>query len=594
MTTDSNCQAVKGSVLIDSGSDEHVCRKEFAPAYETQPDPHLVTLRDVQKGVLQQYGVRDVSLQIGPSGITAAQYAFTEADVNDDVLSVGILLRKGFEFDLSMGRGCSMYPRGRPEKAVPLFLHNNSLRLEALLSVRAISDCRPVGMEMETSFSTVSEPRAHDERRRDEVHGDGVDIPPVPVDVLGPKSPLRALRAQLAELGKPTYESECYCWRRLRKAREACAEADAVARHEEAMAVGAADVQVPARPVELLSEERERHNVSHLPPQPWCEHSVRGKAPEGDHKRVSFERADKELPVIAIDFAFLKTSQGSERTRVADAYATQLVAVDVDSGMIRVVPAPGKNVSDYLVTGLRKFVESTFHTKLRLRCDIEPAAVIIAERVKAMFPGVVVLENTPRHDHAANLAERAIRSVEDQVRVLRLDIEGRYGISLNANMSLWPCIARHAGWLLTRCKIKGNGCTPYQDAYGTKYSGEMLNIAETVLFRLPCPDHRRISGKRTLHKGDSVWERGIWCGRSEDTGEHILLTTGGRVMASTVRRLPAGSGANIRLLRESIGTPWDPMLGTVVTENMPVPEVFFRDVVPLAQEAEPPIAKTHG
>ena len=86
--TDSNCPAVKGSVLIDSGSDEHVCRKEFAPAYETQPDPHPVTLRDVQRGVFQQYGVRDVSLQIGPSGITAAQCAFKVADVNDDVLSL--------------------------------------------------------------------------------------------------------------------------------------------------------------------------------------------------------------------------------------------------------------------------------------------------------------------------------------------------------------------------------------------------------------------------------------------------------------------------------------------------------------------------
>ena len=117
-------------------------------------------------------------------------------------------------------------------------------------------------------------------------------------------------------------------------------------------------------------------------------------------------------------------------------------------------------------------MESTFHKKVRLRCDHEPAAIIIAERVKALLPDIVMLENTPRHDHAANPAERAIRSVEDQVRVLRLDVEARYGIQVSANMSLWPWIARHAGWLLTRCKIKGNGCTPYQDAYGTKYSGE--------------------------------------------------------------------------------------------------------------------------
>ena len=134
--------------------------------------------------------------------------------------------------------------------------------------------------------------------------------------------------------------------------------------------------------------------MSHVPPQPWCEHCVRGRAPEGDHKRVSLEQADRELPVLTFDFAFLKTSQVSGRTIAADAYATQLVAVDVDSGMIRVLHAPGKNVSDYLVTGFRKFVESTFHTKVRLRCDNEPAAIIIAERVKALLPGVVVLEDT--------------------------------------------------------------------------------------------------------------------------------------------------------------------------------------------------------
>ena len=124
----------------------------------------------------------------------------------------------------------------------------------------------------------------------------------------------------------------------------------------------------------------------------------------------------------------------------------------------------------------------------------------------------------------------------------------------------------------------------------------MLNIAETELFRFPYPAHRSISEERTLHKGDSVWERGVWCGRSEDTGEHILLTTDGRVMARTVRRLPAGSGADITLLRESIGTPWDPMLGTVTENNipMPSPEVFHREVEPLVQEAETPIVKTHS
>ena len=60
-------------------------------------------------------------------------------------------------------------------------------------------------------------------------------------------------------------------------------------------------------------------------------------------------------------------------------------------------------------------------------------------------------------------------------------------------------------------------------------------------------------------------------------------------MARSVRRLPAGSGADTTLLRESIGTPWDPMLGTVATENnIPMPEVFHQEVVPPVQEVENP------
>ena len=80
-----------------------------------------------------------------------------------------------------------MFPRGRPDKAVPLFLHNNSLRLQALPSVRAISDCKPVSMEMEVGGE-----------RRDEVHGDGL----LPVAALGPKSLLRALMGSVCGIGQ--------------------------------------------------------------------------------------------------------------------------------------------------------------------------------------------------------------------------------------------------------------------------------------------------------------------------------------------------------------------------------------------------------
>ena len=76
-----------------------------------------------------------------------------------------------------------------------------------------------------------------------------------------------------------------------------------------------------------------------------------------------------------------------------------------------------------------------------------------------------------------------------------------------------------------------------------------------------------------------------------------MLTTDGRVMARTVRRLPVGSGADTALLRESIGTPWDPILGTAILGSnisTPVPEVFSREVVAAGSRGGPPIVKMHG
>ena len=72
--------------------------------------------------------------------------------------------------------------------------------------------------------------------------------------------------------------------------------------------------------------EKEVHELTHLPPQPWCEQCVRGRGTENPHKRVTFERAESTLPVIAFGFSFIKTSV------TADEGAICMVLLDVDTG----------------------------------------------------------------------------------------------------------------------------------------------------------------------------------------------------------------------------------------------------------------------
>ena len=67
-----------------------------------------------------------------------------------------------------------------------------------------------------------------------------------------------------------------------------------------------------ADPRELTNTEKEVHELTHLPQQPWCEHCVKGRSTENPHKRVTFERAESTIPVIAFDFCFIKTLESCQ------------------------------------------------------------------------------------------------------------------------------------------------------------------------------------------------------------------------------------------------------------------------------------------
>ena len=105
--------------------------------------------------------------------------------------------------------------------------------------------------------------------------------------------------------------------------------------------------------------------------------------------------------------------------------------------------------------------------------------------------------------------------------------------------------------------MKTNGATPYQDAYDSTYSSELLPFGELVLFRIPLPHTRRTNQNRTIYRGDSGWDKGFWCGRLDEDNAHIIVTENGREIARTVRRLPLSQRVDNSLLKRVKGLPWD-------------------------------------
>ena len=98
-------------------------------------------------------------------------------------------------------------------------------------------------------------------------------------------------------------------------------------------------------PRDPSNTEREVHELTHLAPQPMCEHCVKERGTENPHKRVTVERAESTLLVIAFDFCFIKTS-GLVSGVTADEGATCMVLLDVDTGYMKAVPVAGKTVTE--------------------------------------------------------------------------------------------------------------------------------------------------------------------------------------------------------------------------------------------------------
>ena len=290
-----------GTLLVDSGADDHTCHLDFAKEFPLKKCAG-VTLRDAQGNPLSHHGTRHVKLKVGTRG-QRANIDFQIADISDNILSLGNFLRNGFVFNLRGENDLIMYHHRDPTTTVPLFLHKNRLRMRAKPMVYHVSPVMEDDMPVRLSS----------------------------------QSPLRLLDRRKEELTLPKHGTKLDKWARIKmrenelmrgRKSQAAIDSERELGPEGRRREAAIPISDPREPT---ITEREVHGLTHLPQQPWCEQCIRGRGTEHPHKRVTLERAEHTLPVIAFDFCFFKTS-GIVPGMTADEGVTCLVLLDVDTG----------------------------------------------------------------------------------------------------------------------------------------------------------------------------------------------------------------------------------------------------------------------
>ena len=61
-----------------------------------------------------------------------------------------------------------------------------------------------------------------------------------------------------------------------------------------------------------------------------------------------------------------------------------------------------------------------------------------------------------------------------------------------------------------------------------------------------------------------MWARGLWIGKHDTPGDHMMLTSTGKFRCRSVRRLEPGKRADRELFDNIVGTPWSDMAEKIV------------------------------
>ena len=303
-------------------------------------------------------------------------------------------------------------------------------------------------------------------------------------------------------------------------------------------------------------QERMEHDLTHVPYRSWCPHCVRGKALAlGHYARKPMDEEEMRVPLVALDYAFLKKTGVDESGTPEIGEVTTMVVKDRRSKCTFPIPVPQKGIDpeEYSVRQLLRVLEYLGYNELTLKCDQESALTKVIENAK-VHRGAntqTMMEHSAVGDSQGNgLIERANRSVEGQVRTMISALEEKIGSKVSGTDSILPWLILHAGTILNRFTMGKDGKTPHERLRGRRSKRQLIEFGEAVHFLpLDIKDHPNV---------DARFQDGIWLGVQLGTEEHVIGTPTGIFKARSIRRKPADSRWDKEQIASIMGTPWKP------------------------------------
>ena len=294
------------------------------------------------------------------------------------------------------------------------------------------------------------------------------------------------------------------------------------------------------------AEEVRQHNMSgHCVFRNWCPVCVAAAADERAHGPR--QEQEGSVPEVASDYAFFRNRKG-DRT-----YLPVLISkVRKPRGFnAHAVPSKGTGGGWIVQQFLRDLRKWGLRSDVIFKSDGEASIIDLLNRVGDLQDKGTQLETSPVGDSRANgLAERAVQSVQKQVRTLKLALERNLGSRVEVTHPCFPWLIEHAADVLNQFLVSSDGRTAWERLKGRRYGGLMFEFGSKILYKVP----QKPQGG-AMEPG---WMPAVWLGKCFVSDEHIIALEDGRVVrAGTVRGFP-GEEFSKEIIDSIIGKPWDP------------------------------------
>ena len=542
-------------ILVDTGAATSVAPKGFASHIELSPVPPTLQLTTATGKAIETYGLRRVHLH---SQGLSFEVAFVIADVVTPLLGLDSMLHESLS--LHVGQNSKHYLVAPGGERTQLEHKGKHLYLIACPSKLGSSNCIMSSLSKVVGF-LPSDKQLDNQKVALSSSSSSTDL-------------VEDLTEQEAS-SKDTWYSHCHPVFEEASEDDSEPSFDLVPGRQEVADAGGEPQSESFHPKYLRQprqpskQERELHNMTHIPFQPWCVVCQEAKGRASQHRK---QRASTKTSKIQLDYAYIRQPQDKEPTTI-------LTWVESLTGLAGSLMTAKKGVTQAQLDAVITFIKRQGFAQSTLQCDGEPALVKLVEEIGKQTS--LPTRQSPAYSHQSQAyVEGWHRSLFAQFRALLFDFCHRYKLEpseIKMGGSFSQHMLRHAVWLLNRFQLHSSDQkTSFQRRWGVPFRNPVLPFGELVLAQTQHAESAKLD-----HRLQPQRSLAIWLGRCEATGEHILAKANNTslVKSRTVTRLSLEGSTD---------------LGVFKSISIPAPELSSSASVKMAKEGDQPADQQGG